>query len=135
MSPSAVALVGFAAWTLFLVLLIGLYRGSLVIAGKRAPNQFDPGGADVGEFSRRVCRAHANCYENLPVFGALVAVALVTGQTAATDGLALWVLGARIAQSIVHLASTSNMAVNVRFVLYLAQWFMMAAMAFRLLSG
>lgn len=135
MSPSATALAGFAAWTLFLVLLIGLYRASLVISGKRAPNQFDPGGADVGEFSRRLCRAHANCYENLPIFGGLIAVALATDQTQATDGLAMWFLGARIGQSIVHLASTSNMAVNARFALYLVQWFIMAAMAFRLLTA
>ena len=134
MSPSATALAGFAAWTLFLVLLIGLYRASLVITGKRAANQFDPGGADVGEFSRRLCRAHANCYENLPIFGGLIAVALATGHTAATDGLAMWFLGARIGQSIVHLASTSVMAVNLRFALYLAQWFIMAAMAIRLLT-
>lgn len=135
MSPSATALVGFAAWTLFLVLLIGLYRASLVITGKRAPNQFDPGGADVGEFSRRLCRAHANCYENLPIFGGLVAVALATGQSQATDGLAMWFLGARIGQSVVHLLSTSNVAVNVRFALYLGQWFIMTAMAFRLLGA
>ena len=135
MSPSATALVGFAAWTLVLVSMIGLLRASAVFAGKRAPNQFDPGGADLSEFSRRLCRAHANCYENLPIFGALIAVALITGRHVATDGLAMWFLAARIGQSLVHLVSTSNPAVNVRFALFLAQWFMMAAMAFRLLTG
>ncbi len=135
MSPSATALAGFAAWTLLLVLMIGVYRASLVLTGKRAPNQFDPGGADVGEFSRRLCRAHANCYENLPIFGALIAVALLTDKPGATDGLAMWFLGARIGQSIVHLASTSNVAVNLRFALYLSQWLIMAVMAVRLLTG
>jgi uncharacterized MAPEG superfamily protein len=135
MSPSATALVGFAAWTLALASMIGLLRASAVLAGKRAPNQFDPGGADLSEFSRRLCRAHANCYENLPIFGALIAVALITGRHGATDGLAMWFLAARIGQSVVHLVSTSNPAVNVRFALFLAQWFMMATMAFRLLTG
>mgnify|MGYP000623906112 FL=1 len=135
MSPSAVALAGFAAWTLFLVLILGLYRASLVFSGKRAPNSFDPGGADVGEFSRRLCRAHANCYENLPIFGGLIAVALATGQQHLTDGLALWFLAARIGQSIVHLVSTSNGAVNVRFALYLSQWLIMGLMAVRLLTA
>ena len=135
MSPSATALVGFAAWTLVLVSMIGLLRASAVLAGKRAPNQFDPGGADLSEFSRRLCRAHANCYENLPIFGALIAVALITGQHGATDGLAMWFLAARIGQSVVHLVSTSNPAVNIRFALFLAQWFIMATMAFRLLTG
>jgi uncharacterized MAPEG superfamily protein len=135
MSTSALALTGFAAWTLFLVLMIGLYRAGLVLTGTRAPNQFDPGGADVGEFSRRLCRAHANCYENLPIFGGLIAVALATGQQHLTDDLALWFLAARIGQSIVHLVSTSNGAVNVRFVLYLAQWLIMALMAVRLFTA
>jgi uncharacterized MAPEG superfamily protein len=135
MSPSATALVGFAAWTLTLVLVIGLMRCFAVLAGKRAPNQFDPGGADLSDFSRRVCRAHANCYENLPIFGALITVALVTGRPEATDGLAMWFLAARIGQSAVHLVSTSNPAVNLRFGLYLAQWFMMAVMALRLLTA
>jgi hypothetical protein len=35
---------------------------------------------------------------------------------------------------VVHLLSVSNMAVNVRFALYLVQWFIMAAMVFRLLT-
>jgi uncharacterized MAPEG superfamily protein len=135
MSPSATALVGFAAWTLILVLVIGLMRSFAVLAGKRAPNQFDPGGADLSDFSRRLCRAHANCCENLPIFGALIAVALITGRQEATDGLAMWFLAARIGQSAVHLVSTSNPAVNVRFAFYLAQWFMMAIMALRLLTA
>jgi uncharacterized MAPEG superfamily protein len=135
MSTSALALTGFAAWTLFLVLMIGLYRAGLVLTGTRAPNQFDPGGADVGEFSRRLCRAHANCCENLPIFGGLIAVALATGQQHLTDDLALWFLAARIGQSIVHLVSTSNGAVNVRFVLYLTQWLIMALMAIRLFTA
>jgi uncharacterized MAPEG superfamily protein len=135
MSPSATALAGFAAWTLTLALMIGLYRSYFVLTGKRASNQFDPGGADVSEFSRRLCRAHANCYENLPIFGALIAVALITGKSALTDGLAMWFLAARIAQSVVHLLSTSTAAVNARFAFYLAQWMMMAVMAVRLLTA
>ncbi|UCC14170.1 MAG: MAPEG family protein [Gammaproteobacteria bacterium] len=135
MSPSATALAGFAAWTLILVLMIGLYRSYLVLTGQRASNQFDPSGADVGEFSRRLCRAHANCYENLPIFGALIAVALITGKSALTDGLAMWFLAARIAQSVIHLSSTSPTAVTIRFGLYLAQWMMMAIMAVRLLAA
>ena len=78
MSPSALALTGFAAWTLLLVLSIGLYRAYYVLSGQRAPNEFDPGGAGLTPFASRLCRAHANCYDNLPIFGALIAVALTT---------------------------------------------------------
>jgi uncharacterized MAPEG superfamily protein len=133
MSTSAVALVGFAAWTLLLVLCIGVFRLGLVATGRRAPNQFDPGGADVSDFSRRLCRAHANCYENLPIFGALIAVALATGRQSLTDDLALIVLYLRMGQSLVHMASGGNPAVNLRFLLYLGQWGLMAVMAARLL--
>jgi hypothetical protein len=52
-----------------------------------------------------------------------------------TDGLAMWFLAARIAQSVVHLLSTSTAAVNARFAFYLAQWMMMAVMAVRLLTA
>jgi len=133
MSASAVALVGFAAWTLLLVLGIGLLRLVTVLKGQRAPNQFDPGGADVSEFSRRLCRAHANCYENLPIFAALVTVALITGKQQLIEPLAMFVLYLRVAQSLVHVASGSNLAVNLRFLLFLGQWGLMVVMAARLL--
>lgn len=135
MSPAAVALIAFACWTLLLVLGIGLLRTTVFLGGGRPSLRFDPGGGDVSPFSERLARAHANCYENLPIFGALITVALVTGRPEATDGLAMWFLAARIGQSAVHLVSTSNPAVNLRFGLYLAQWFMMAVMALRLLTA
>lgn len=133
MSPSAIALVGFAAWTLLLVLIIGLMRTYIVLAGQRKSAAFDPGGDDISPFSRRLCRAHANCYESLPIFGALVAIALITGRNEVTDGLAMFVLYARLAQSIVHIASTSPWMIRIRFAFYLVQWLLMAIMAWRLL--
>jgi uncharacterized MAPEG superfamily protein len=132
MSPSAIALAGFAAWTLLLVLGIGLYRAYFVVSGQRAPNQFDPAGADLTDFARRLSRTHANCYENLPIFGALIAVALATGRQDLTDPLAMWFLYLRVGQSVVHLSSVSNPAVNLRFALYLGQWAIMSVMAWRL---
>ncbi len=121
MSPSALALVGYVAWTLLLVVAIVSLRTLLVLRGERAANSFLPSGDDVSAFSGRLCRAHANCYENLPVFAALILVALVTGNEAITDPLARWVLVARVAQSTVHLSSTSELAVSVRAALLLVQ--------------
>lgn len=115
MSLSLLALLGYAAWTVFLVLLIALLRTTLTVSGKRAANAFSPTGEDVSAFSHRLARAHANCYENLPVFGALIAVAALSGNGGVTDGLAMWVLGGRVAQSVIHLASTSELAVMARF--------------------
>jgi uncharacterized MAPEG superfamily protein len=121
MSPSALALVGYVAWTLLLAIGIVSYRTGLFLTKKHAANGFDPGGYDVSDLSGRLCRAHANCYENLPMFAGLVLLAMVTGNAAITDPLARWVLVARVAQSTVHLISTSEMAVTIRVTLFMVQ--------------
>ena len=121
MTPSAVALLAFVAWTIILVFLLAVYRVSLVQTGKRASPNFSPIGEDVEGFGRRLTRAHANCYENLPLAGAVLLYAIATNQTAVTDGLAMAFLGARILQSAVHMISTSRMFVTLRFALYVVQ--------------
>lgn len=121
MTPSATAILGFAAWTLILLVTLGFLRTGLVMTGKKAANSFSPSGEDIGGFIARLTRAHANCYENLPVAGAVLLYAIATGQTSATDGLAYIFLGARVLQSLTHLASTSNPAVTVRFAFFLVQ--------------
>ncbi len=121
MSPSILALVGYVAWTILLTTTIVFYRTTLVLKKERAANQFLPSGEDVSPFSNRLCRAHANCYENLPAFAALILLALVTDNAGITDPLARWVLVARVAQSTVHLISTSEMAVSLRAALLLVQ--------------
>jgi hypothetical protein len=122
MSPSIVALLGYIAWMLALLAILASIRVSLSLAGKKAPNSFDPGGADVSPFSNRLFRAHANCDEHFPIFGGLLLLAIATDATAVTDGLAYYFLGARVLQSMVHLISTSNLAVQVRFAFFLAQF-------------
>jgi len=121
MEPSAVALLGYAAWTIVLVTSIGLQRGMLTLSGQRAPNSFKTDGTDISEFGQRLARAHANCYENLPIFAAIVLTAVVTGHSSVTNPLAPWFLMARIAQSVTHILSTSSPAVMVRFTFFLVQ--------------
>lgn len=121
MSPSVLALVGYVAWTILLVTTIVFYRTVLVLKKERAANDFLPSGEDVSPFSNRLCRAHANCYENLAIFAALILLALVTDNAGITDSLARWVLVARVAQSTVHLISTSEIAVSLRAALLLVQ--------------
>jgi uncharacterized MAPEG superfamily protein len=121
LTPTAVAILGFAAWTILLVVTLGLFRTGLVFAGKKKANEFKASGDDLGGFGQRATRAHANCYENFPVAGAVLLYAIATNQTAITDPLALAFVGARIAQSLVHLASTSRPAVLLRFAFYIAQ--------------
>ncbi len=121
MSPTTTALLGYTAVTLVLLMSLGGYRTLLALTQGRAANSFSPTGEDTGPFGQRLARAHANCYENLPVVGALLLFALATDQTRVTDPLALALLGARIAQSIVHLISTSRIAVLIRFGFFIVQ--------------
>ena len=121
MSPSALALVGYVAWTLLLGAWILALRTVLTLKKERRANDFKPSGEDVSPFSGRLCRAHANCYENLPIFGSLILLGLVTGNAAITDPLARWVLVARVSQSLVHLTSTSEIAVSIRAGLFVLQ--------------
>ena len=133
--PSAIALTGFIAWTLVLLVLMELLRTRLVILGKSAPNEFLPDNANLSLFMQRLARAHANCVESLPVFGGLLVVALVTMQTHITDQLAYVLLAARILQSSVHLVSLSAAAVTTRFCLFAIQLTIGAYWTFQLLRA
>jgi len=120
-SASSIALVGFVLWTLALLVLMEILRTQLVLRGKVPANGFSPDNANLSPFMQRLARAHANCLENLPVVGALLLFAIATGRTSITDPLAWTFLGARVFQSLVHLASTSAVAVMVRFAAFALQ--------------
>jgi len=121
MSDSALVLTLLIAWTLLLLVLMEALRSYLVLTGRARSNEFKPDNSNISPFMQRLARAHANCVESLPVFGGLLVVALATARTGATDALAPWLLGARIVQSSIHLASTSVVAVNARFTAFVVQ--------------
>jgi len=123
MTATAIALVGFATWQLALTVMLAVYRTALVQTGQKQANSFAPDGSDVGGFGRRLTRARDNCccYENLPVFAAIVLGASLAGRTGELDGLAMIVLYARVGQSVTHLVSTSVPAIFARFGFYLVQ--------------
>lgn len=125
------ALLFFALWTLGLVLVgIGPYRVGMVLTGRARPNAFPSGTPHGPEWYQRVNRAHANCVENLPVFGAVVGVGHAVGLTGGTFGtLAVAVCAARVGQSVAHVSSGRSLAVNVRFAFFLIQVGLMIAMA------
>jgi len=121
MSDSALVLTLLIAWALLLLVLMEALRSYLVLTGRVRSNEFKPDNSNISPFMQRLARAHANCVESLPVFGGLLVVALATARTGATDALAPWLLGARIVQSSIHLASTSVVAVNARFTAFVVQ--------------
>jgi uncharacterized MAPEG superfamily protein len=134
MTPTLLALLGFAAWYVLLTLTLGFYRVGLVFSGRKAANTFAVNGADLGGFAERLTRARDNCYETLPIFAVIALVASVAGRTSVTDGLALWVLAARMGQSLTHLVSTSVPAVLLRANLFFFQVLVYAWWSIRLLG-
>src|SRR5262245_26024364 len=97
-------LVGFAAWTLLLLLAtVGVYRWSRILTGRAPISSFRADPIEEEEWYKRATRAHANCIENLPVFGAIV-LALHVGNVASAlvNALAVVILVARMMQSLVH---------------------------------
>ena len=135
MNISLLALTGFVAWTLLLLVLMESLRSRLVLLKAVPSNGFQPDNGNLSPFMQRLARAHANCLEGLPVFGGLLVIAALAGQTAITDPLALVLLGARVVQSLIHLASLSVMAVNLRFTAFAVQMLIALYWAFALLTS
>ncbi|MFN2426573.1 MAG: MAPEG family protein [Candidatus Binatia bacterium] len=122
MTTPLYALMGFVFWTVFIVLAIGLVRVAQVISGKTAVNGFPSGQPHGSDAYWRLNRAHMNCVENLPLFAAVVLAGHVSGVTTGTFAtLAQAYIIARVAQSIIHIASGSAMAVNLRFACFVVQ--------------
>jgi uncharacterized MAPEG superfamily protein len=135
MSTSAFVLTLLISWTLLLLALMEVLRSHLVVTGRSRSNEFTPDNSNLSPFMQRLARAHANCVESLPVFGGLLVVALATGRPEITDTLAPWLLGARVVQSSIHLASLSVLAVNARFTAFAVQMAIGAYWAWALLTA
>ena len=134
MNPALHALAGFAGWTILLTLIMATNRMANMFGGAKIPiNKFSPSGEDLPGFGHRLTRAHMNCVENLPTFAALVAAAGLSGQFGVMEGTAMYVLYARIGQSVAHLISTAPAMVWVRATFFFVQVLLMACYAYRLL--
>jgi len=118
-------LLGFATWTALLLLFtIGIYRWTRIFSGTVPIRDFPADASGGAEWYRRATRAHANCIENLPVFGAIV-FALYVGNVggALVDALSVAVLAARIVQSTVHVCFVhTNTIASVRFGFFFVQF-------------
>ena len=117
-------LLGFATWTLLLLIaVVGVYRWVNILFRSAAIASFRSDRLEGEDWYRRGTRAHANCVENLPVFGAIVvALGAVGLDGIAVDSLCTAVLLARIAQSLVHVSHVQTDAfVAVRFAFFSVQ--------------
>ena len=124
MTIPAWMLLGFAAWTILLLAsTIGIYRWVLIFAGRAPINGFRADQPEGADWYKRAMRAHANCIENLPVFGAIVFALHVSGANGPVAAAAsIGVLVGRVLQSLVHVCLPQTSAVvAVRFSFLLVQ--------------
>ena len=129
------ALIGFTAWTLLLVVAVFLYRGVRFLSGtpiNHWPRTAKP--ADDAPFITRIEDAHSNCLENLPVFAVVVLVAAFLGRLDAVNGLAPYVLYARVGQTVAHLSGVGQFNVLVRATFWAMQLVLFAWMMFSLMA-
>ena len=130
-------LLGFATWTVLLLFFtVGVYRWSRILTGRIPIADFKADKVEGEDWYRRAMRAHANCIENLPVFGAIVFALFVSGVGGPTvNYLSISVLAARIVQSLVHVSfAQTNSVVAVRFTFFciqIASFLMLIAMIVR----
>jgi uncharacterized MAPEG superfamily protein len=133
MTTPAWMLLGFATWTVLLLLFtVGTYRWSRILTARAQISEFKADAVEGEDWYRRAMRAHANCIENLPVFGTVVFALFVSGTSGPlVDYLSVSVLVARILQSLVHVGFVqSNKLVAVRF-----SFFCVQAFSFLVLAG
>ena len=121
MNATGVAVILYVLWIAVLLTIFLVVRVRALISGDVRTNNFRPDGSDVSGFAERLSRVHANCYESAPMIMGVLLLALATDQIHITNGLALYVIGARILQGVVHMLSTSANMVRLRFALFLAQ--------------
>jgi len=121
MTPTAIAICGLVMWSVLLTFVLMSIRLSSVVREGKALNQFNSDGRDMAEAGLRVTRAHGNSLENLALPIGLMLLAMITGNGAVTDGLALVYLGTRILQSVFHIISISGPMIMIRGTFFTVQ--------------
>jgi uncharacterized MAPEG superfamily protein len=122
MTIALYCLLAFSLWTLaLLAFTVGVYRWNLILRGACDIHSFRADASeDSPDWYRRATRAHLNCVENLPVFGAIVTIATFAKLSSATfDVLAITIVVTRLAQSLTHVCfPISARSVSIRFTFF-----------------
>jgi len=117
-------LLGFATWTVLLLMAtVGVYRWVGILFSNVPIYSFRSDQLEGEDWYRRGTRAHANCVENLPVFGVIVfVISALDINGPAVNYLSTLVLIARVCQSLVHVSHVqTNTFVAVRFTFFCVQ--------------
>lgn len=131
---------GVEALLYYVLLMIGLvliYAGQripLALLGKKPIQNWTRGQAnDDPGFVVRAQHAHANTVENLPLFAAVVLAASLLDRSNVVDAVAVYILGARVAQVAMHLIGTSFILIMMRATFFLVQIGLIGYVAWQLL--
>ncbi|MAY26287.1 MAG: hypothetical protein CMK02_08330 [Polycyclovorans sp.] len=109
-------------------------RVPAVLTGSQPADAWTRGNAPVGPgLLTRLQHAHYNLLETLPVFAVVVLVAAVTDRSGLIDGLAPYILFARLIQIAVHLIGTSFPLVLVRATAFVVQMVLLLIMLSKLI--
>ncbi len=124
MNMPTLVLLAFAGWTLLILFgTVGVYRWSRILTGRATVSEWQANKPQGSDSYQRAIAAHRNCIENLPVYTALVvAIAVFQVESTTLNVLSLVLLGARMAQSLVHIGfeQTQNVA-TWRFAFFFTQ--------------
>lgn len=124
-------LLAFAGWTLLtLTSTVGLYRWGHILTGRASLSEWNPDVPQGSDWYRRAMRAHMNCVENLPVYGAIVVALVASGTTGPNlDVLAIVLIIARVCQTLLHIgARPGEFTAGLRFTFFFVQLVCMVAM-------
>lgn len=124
MNMPTLVLLAFAGWTLLILFgTVGVYRWSRILTGRATVSEWQANKPQGSDSYQRAIAAHRNCIENLPGYTALVvAIAVFQVESTTLNVLSLVLLGARMAQSLVHIGfeQTENVA-TWRFAFFFTQ--------------
>jgi len=129
-----IAVVLYVVWIQLLTLSYAFPRVPMALFGGRKFSDWER--AELNRdpaFMVRAKGAHLNCVENFPLFAGVVVVAALMDKSPVVDSLAMFILLARVGQSLSHLISTAPAFVLSRATFFLAQVGMIFWICFQLI--
>lgn len=122
MTPAFTAVLLYAAWAMLLALFYAFPRVPKALMGKLSIDSWERNKTNPDpEFMQRAKGAHLNCLENFPLFAAVVCIAALLNKSEVVNALGMFVLYARVAQSVCHILGTSFVLIMARATFFLAQ--------------
>lgn len=125
----------YIAWMLILALIYAGPRVPQALFGIKPINSWERDQQNPDPlFLQRAKSAHMNCVENFPLFAGVVVVAGLMGSIAVANGVAAYILYARVAQSLIHISGASFIQIMARATCFLIQVVLIFYLIFQLLS-